>query len=109
VICVSVWSLRVWFGLLGYNSWQLDAKRVFCGCCIFDLAGGFNEPRWHGMAWIDNGTVVVGSSVCTFELAVVFVMFGDSAHKIGLPSYSICVMCSFWRGARCVILRTASC
>jgi hypothetical protein len=41
------------------------------------------------MAWIDNGTVVVGSSDCTFELAVVFVMFGDGAHKIGLASYYI--------------------
>jgi hypothetical protein len=61
------------------------------------------------MAWIDNGTVVVGSSGCTFELAVVFVMFGDGPYKFGLPSYSICVMCSFWRRARCVICSTASC
>jgi hypothetical protein len=41
------------------------------------------------MALIDNGTVAVGSSGCTFELAVAFVMFGDGAHKIGLASYYI--------------------
>ena len=41
------------------------------------------------MALIDNVTVVVGPSVCTFEMAVVFVMFGDGAHKIGLASYYI--------------------
>jgi hypothetical protein len=40
------------------------------------------------MALIDNGTVVVGSSGCKFELAVVFVMIGDSPLKIGLPSYT---------------------
>jgi hypothetical protein len=41
------------------------------------------------MALIHTGTIVEGSSDCTFELAVVFVMFGDGAHKIGLASYSI--------------------
>jgi hypothetical protein len=71
--------------------------------------GRIHRTTWHGMAWIDNGTVVVGSSECTFELAVVFVMFGDGQRKIGLPAYSICAMCSFLRRARCVIPRTASC
>ena len=50
--------------------------------------GRIQRTLWHGMALIDNGTVAVGSSVCKFNITVVFVMFGDGAHKIGLPSYT---------------------
>ena len=33
------------------------------------------------MAWIDDGAVVVGSSVCTFESAAVFVFFCDGVQN----------------------------
>jgi hypothetical protein len=91
VIRVSVRLLLVWFGLFGFNSLKPYAKSVFYECWISDLSGGFNEPPWYGMARIDDGTVVMWSSACTFESAVVFVMFGDGAHK------SVCLRTPFFR------------
>jgi hypothetical protein len=56
------------------NSFSVDVGHPFCRAV-------FIGPLWCGTAWIDDGRVVVGSSVGTFKSAVVFVACVDGALK----------------------------